>query len=213
MADETTANYGWEKPDVGADDDTWGDLLNTALDDIDADLQGVYDGIGWDLITTGSSTAAAAVDIALASTGLYRLILLRAAPESGNTNKMQLRANLGSGVVTSGYISMLEARQIGEGSRAIVDDLAASAWLMSRNALGSTAQGAYVVDICKPAAGNGTISGRGVYAGNTVNNGNMEWSDFAGQQPSGGAITSVRVMANSGNVVVDKYVLLKARDA
>jgi hypothetical protein len=41
MAD--TANFGWTKPDVGGDNGTWGTKLNTALDDIDADLDAVRD--------------------------------------------------------------------------------------------------------------------------------------------------------------------------
>lgn len=36
MADTFTANYGWTKPSVGGDPDTWGGLLNTDLDGIDS---------------------------------------------------------------------------------------------------------------------------------------------------------------------------------
>lgn len=41
MAD--TANYGWAKPVVNGSDNTWGTILNTALDDIDADLKALAD--------------------------------------------------------------------------------------------------------------------------------------------------------------------------
>lgn len=34
----TTTNYGWETPDVGADNDTWGTILNAAFADIDAQM-------------------------------------------------------------------------------------------------------------------------------------------------------------------------------
>jgi hypothetical protein len=33
-----TTNYAWAKPVVNGSDNTWGTILNTALDDIDADL-------------------------------------------------------------------------------------------------------------------------------------------------------------------------------
>lgn len=33
-----TTNFGWTKPVVDADVDTWGDILNTLFDDIDADV-------------------------------------------------------------------------------------------------------------------------------------------------------------------------------
>ena len=37
----TTTNYGFEKPVVGANEDTWGDILNANWDDLDALLGGV----------------------------------------------------------------------------------------------------------------------------------------------------------------------------
>lgn len=40
-----TTNYGWDLPVIGGDDDTWGDKLNTAFDEADADLKAVSDAV------------------------------------------------------------------------------------------------------------------------------------------------------------------------
>jgi hypothetical protein len=39
----TTPNFGWAKPTVGTEDDTWGNTLNQALDAIDDDLKATAD--------------------------------------------------------------------------------------------------------------------------------------------------------------------------
>lgn len=39
----TTANYGWTKPTVGADNGTWGTTLNTTLDSIDSQVKTTAD--------------------------------------------------------------------------------------------------------------------------------------------------------------------------
>jgi hypothetical protein len=62
MTDSLTPNYGWTKPTSGADNDTWGTLLNADLDSIDTDLKVVSDAT-----TAAQSTASGAATAATAA--------------------------------------------------------------------------------------------------------------------------------------------------
>lgn len=55
MADTTTTNYGWVRPEVAASADTWGTKWNTNLTNIDAQMKTTYD-----LANLAYSTALAA---------------------------------------------------------------------------------------------------------------------------------------------------------
>lgn len=57
-----TDNFGWDKPEVGVDEGAWGDKLNTALDDIDEDLQAVKDTADAALASTGTVSQTGRLD-------------------------------------------------------------------------------------------------------------------------------------------------------
>lgn len=63
MADATTVNYSWTKPEVGASEDTWGTKLNANWDDLDTLLGGVSatEFATLDITTLGTSEASKVV--------------------------------------------------------------------------------------------------------------------------------------------------------
>ena len=63
----TTTNYGWTKPTVDGDADTWGTELNSSLDGIDTDLKAVSDDIATQIAAiTGFVPSGAIVQFAMA---------------------------------------------------------------------------------------------------------------------------------------------------
>ena len=52
----TTLNFSWETPTVGASTDTWGSIINTAFNAVDADLKIIQDSIPANLVLSTGGT-------------------------------------------------------------------------------------------------------------------------------------------------------------
>lgn len=114
MADTTTTNYGWVKPEVGASSSTWGTKLNSGLDSIDAKVKamdimtaaGKTTPVGADVVGIFDSAASSApkqvslTNFAAALTGLLSTIAV-AKGGTGATDAATARTNLGLGSIAT----------------------------------------------------------------------------------------------------------------
>jgi hypothetical protein len=204
-----TINYGWTKPTVGADDDDWGGILNTAFDDADADLKALADLVAMEKISSGSVSSVSSVDITIPTTyRSHRLYLNGVNPASAST--LWLRFDIGSGVVTSSYSSILDVMGHGSTSPTYTATSAASAIALGALQQGSGV-GGFAMDLTFPLSGDGSghprVGGMGVYSGTTGGSNTHERSFFSGTLATGNRVTSIRLQASTGNISL-RYVLM-----
>lgn len=103
----TTTNYGWTKPTVNSDANTWGTSLNSDLDGIDSTVKSVSNVAAAALVATsaseiflGSGNSAIAVSSVVipltAGYNAYRLVLMNVEP-STDGDAIYLRASIDGG--------------------------------------------------------------------------------------------------------------------
>ena len=92
-----TSNYGWNTPTVGADEDSWGDELNTLAQAIDTQVKAVSDSFPMVLLSSGNVSAVSSLDISLpANHNVYRVDVANIDPQV-DAVKLNARFSINNG--------------------------------------------------------------------------------------------------------------------
>ena len=201
-----TTNYGWNLPSVGGDQDTWGDELNAAIGEIDAQMATNQAAPGR-LLSAGVSSVAAVTIALSADQEIYRLDLVNTDPAI-DAQKLGLQFSVDGGITylsgSSDYSYAGSVITAAAAETAFGDDANDRIVLTPNNMTNSSGFcQRFTVNIFAISGQNTVIDWRGwvIQASSLAN----QLIHGAGRMASAAKPTHVRVLFPSGNVARCTY--------